>query len=77
MAEFRGFRSQPSLKVRWQSGDAADCKSAYAGSIPARTSNLLHGRLKRQHSCPTPFQVWPRGNAQRHSALSQAVPPHA
>ncbi len=26
-------------RVRWQSGDAADCKSAYAGSIPARTSN--------------------------------------
>ncbi len=25
--------------VRWQSGDAADCKSAYAGSIPARTLN--------------------------------------
>ncbi len=24
--------------VRWQSGDAADCKSVYAGSIPARTS---------------------------------------
>ena len=27
--------------VRWQSGDAADCKSVYAGSIPARTSNFL------------------------------------
>jgi hypothetical protein len=26
--------------VRWQSGDAADCKSAYAGSIPARTSSI-------------------------------------
>jgi hypothetical protein len=25
-------------RVRWQSGDAADCKSAYVGSIPARTS---------------------------------------
>ena len=24
--------------VRWQSGDAADCKSVYVGSIPARTS---------------------------------------
>jgi hypothetical protein len=22
----------------WQSGDAADCKSAYAGSIPAQAS---------------------------------------
>ncbi len=26
--------------VRWQSGDASDCKSADAGSIPARTSSL-------------------------------------
>lgn len=24
--------------VRWQNGDVADCKSAYVGSIPARTS---------------------------------------
>jgi hypothetical protein len=28
--------------VRWQSGDASDCKSADAGSIPARTSNFLN-----------------------------------
>ena len=26
--------------ARWRSGDAADCKSVYAGSIPARASNL-------------------------------------
>ena len=26
--------------VRWQSGDAPDCKSENAGSIPARTSNF-------------------------------------
>ncbi len=25
--------------ARWQSGDAADCKSAYGGSIPPRASN--------------------------------------
>lgn len=25
--------------ARWQSGDAEDCKSFYAGSIPARASN--------------------------------------
>ena len=30
--------SQPYAQVRWQSGDAADCKSANVGSIPARTS---------------------------------------
>ena len=24
--------------ARWQSGDAADCKSVYAGSIPTRAS---------------------------------------
>ena len=34
----------PSLRpVRWQSGDAADCKSANVGSIPARTSNSING----------------------------------
>ena len=26
------------LLVRWQSGDAEDCKSLYGGSIPSRTS---------------------------------------
>ena len=26
--------------ARWQSGDAADCKSVYVGSIPARASIL-------------------------------------
>jgi hypothetical protein len=37
-------------EVRWQSGDATDCKSAYAGSIPARTSN--------RHLCePPPGQI--------------------
>ena len=34
--------TRPSLRpVRWQSGDAADCKSANVGSIPARTSSAL------------------------------------
>ena len=28
-------------EARWRSGDAADCKSVYAGSIPARASNTL------------------------------------
>lgn len=27
--------------ARWQSGDAADCKSVYVGSIPTRASNFL------------------------------------
>ena len=35
---WKGFRAEPTPRVRWQSGDAADCKSAYVGSIPARTS---------------------------------------
>jgi hypothetical protein len=26
--------------ARWQSGDAADCKSVYVGSIPTRASNF-------------------------------------
>ena len=30
--------SKLSTLARWQSGDAADCKSVYAGSIPARAS---------------------------------------
>lgn len=29
--------------ARWQSGDAADCKSVYVGSIPARAS-ILNGQ---------------------------------
>ena len=33
-ALFEGF---PPM-ARWQSGDAADCKSVYAGSIPTRAS---------------------------------------
>lgn len=39
-------------RVRWQSGDAADCKSANVGSIPARTSNACANRercLLRAH----------------------------
>ncbi len=44
--------------VRWQSGDAADCKSAYAGSIPARTSKtarqavLLQKQLNPSNRLP-------------------------
>ena len=35
--------SGASPQVRWQSGDAADCKSAYGGSIPPRTSSYFNG----------------------------------
>ena len=35
----RGSASIANL-ARWQSGDAEDCKSLYAGSIPARASSL-------------------------------------
>ena len=42
--DFRGFQAQNlHPKVRWQSGDAADCKSANVGSIPARTSKKSTG----------------------------------
>jgi RHS repeat-associated protein len=38
--------SHQTRKARWRSGDAADCKSVYAGSIPARasrrTTRFLH-----------------------------------
>jgi uncharacterized membrane protein YoaK (UPF0700 family) len=45
--------------VRWQSGDASDCKSADAGSIPARTSNLsvLYGSV----TDPDPTEQAPVG----------------
>ncbi len=33
-------RSKDSGLARWQSGDAADCKSVYAGSIPTRASKI-------------------------------------
>ena len=35
---FRPVASLPEGSARWRSGDAADCKSVYAGSIPARAS---------------------------------------
>ena len=33
--------------ARWQSGDAADCKSVYAGSIPTRASISQVFQMKR------------------------------
>ena len=35
---WRVDNAAPAPEVRWQSGDAEDCKSSNAGSIPARTS---------------------------------------
>jgi hypothetical protein len=29
------------VEARWRSGDAEDCKSLHAGSIPARASKIL------------------------------------
>jgi hypothetical protein len=42
-------------QVRWQSGDAADCKSANVGSIPARTSNHFNA-LAELRSFPRAVQ---------------------
>lgn len=39
-------------EARWRSGDAADCKSVYAGSIPARASKILSGDARRQLKKP-------------------------
>lgn len=36
--------------ARWQSGDAEDCKSLYAGSIPARASNENCGKACCAHA---------------------------
>ena len=38
---FALLRGACSETARWQSGDAADCKSVYAGSIPTRASNFF------------------------------------
>ena len=38
IANRRHLRQTTATGVRWQSGDAEDCKSLNAGSIPARTS---------------------------------------
>jgi hypothetical protein len=37
-APFQASRSQP-IEATWRSGDAADCKSVNAGSIPAVASS--------------------------------------
>ena len=29
------------IRLEWQSGHAADCKSVYAGSIPTSASNVM------------------------------------
>src|ERR1700721_1133973 len=42
--------ARPASGVRWQSGDASDCKSADAGSIPARTSSF-HDRMDDKRDC--------------------------
>jgi hypothetical protein len=36
-----GYNKLPEM-ARWQNGDAEDCKSLNAGSIPARASNRLY-----------------------------------
>jgi hypothetical protein len=47
--------------VRWQSGDASDCKSAYAGSIPARTSNgTANNNLEHHHIFGCERTAWMR-----------------
>ena len=33
-------------KASWRSGDAADCKSVYTGSIPVLASNIFNGLAK-------------------------------
>ena len=37
----RGLQNPWFFMARWQSGDAADCKSVYAGSIPTRASIFI------------------------------------
>ena len=46
--------------VRWQSGDASDCKSADAGSIPARTSIISMRWLGQKgfYISAADFSIW-------------------
>jgi hypothetical protein len=37
---FRAYRDK-GIEATWRSGDAADCKSAYPGSIPGVASTIL------------------------------------
>src|SRR5215467_1404346 len=43
--------------ARWQSGHAADCKSAYVGSIPARAS--MKSTHWDQGAGPLTYAGWP------------------
>ena len=72
--------------VRWQSGDAEDCKSLNAGSIPARTSSRLarpvyvwagmRGRLARAAGMVGKRpRVWPLEQDQTSMALSARARP--
>ena len=41
--------------ARWQSGDAADCKSVYAGSIPTRASTFINNNVKRSRAAANSY----------------------
>src|SRR5262245_12000248 len=47
-----GHRRLPPVLATWRSGDAADCKSVHAGSIPAVASNLMRCYLSKNRSQP-------------------------
>ena len=53
----------PSGPALWRSGDAADCKSVYAGSIPAGAS-----RLSNHHSNPPQPKPLPPDEAETSCA---------
>ena len=71
-----GHRERRSSKqeATWRSGDAADCKSAYPGSIPGVASNTracFHVSPKVQPWAPKKIELSPR---QRRSVLLCGAP---
>ena len=49
--------TQTCASARWRSGDAADCKSVYAGSIPARASNHIADHARSEARSPKLAQL--------------------
>ena len=55
-------------EARWRSGDAPDCKSVYAGSIPARASNDTSRPIHPAQGCsnaPLAPEAWRQRAATR------------
>src|SRR5215218_10446512 len=63
--------SYPPCGATWRSGDAADCKSAYPGSIPGVASNLRAFGASAGRRILA--KVAHRGSRERRAAASEAA----